>query len=184
VVPDFYIERTFATSLTASDERALARRLESSARAYPVRWRECLVDGERTRLLCHLEAENLPAARAAALCLGVKRDAIWLSAVSWAAGTNDPNVPATAVTNGALVDVMAEWRLEAPTDALRFAREQNVCDWCLDALRVQPEALVTSTDRQRIAAFFRAPDAEAVRSAYRHAAVPFDRVVALSRLSR
>ena len=93
-------------------------------------------------------------------------------------------MPATAVTNGALVDVMAEWRLEAPTDALRFAREQNVCDWCLDALRVQPEALVTSTDRQRIAAFFRAPDAEAVRSAYRHATVPFDRVVALSRLSR
>jgi hypothetical protein len=183
-VPDFYIERTFATPLTASDERTLARRLESSARACPVRWRECLVDGERTRLLCHLDAENLPAARAAALCLGVKRDAIWLSAVSWTAETNDPNVPATAVTNGALVDVMAEWRLEAPTDALRFAREQNVCDWCLDALRVQPEALVTSADRQRIAAFFRAPDAEAVRSAYRHATVPFDRVVALSRLSR
>ena len=183
-MPDFYIERTFATSLTASDERALARRLESSARVYPVRWRECLVDGQRMRLLCHLEAENLPAARAAALCLGVKRDAIWLSAVSWAAKTNNPNVPATAVTNGALVDVMAEWRLEAPTDALRFAREQNVCDWCLDALRVRPEALVTSADRHRIAAFFRAPDAEAVRSAYRHATVPFDRVVALSRLSR
>ena len=179
-MPDFYIERTFATPLTASDERALARRLESSARACPVRWRECLVDGERMRLLCHLEAENLPAARAAALCLGVKRDAIW----TVGGRDNEPNVPATAVTNGALVDVMAEWRLEAPIDALRFAREQNVCDWCLDALRVQPEALVTSADRQRIAAFFRAPDAEAVRSAYRHATVPFDRVVALSRLSR
>ena len=156
-MPDFYIEQTFATSLTACRRAGVARRLESSARAYPVRWRECLVDGERTRLLCHLEAEDLPAARAAALCLGVKRDAIWLSAVSWTAGTNDPNVPATAVTNGALVDVMAEWRLEAPTDALRFAREQNVCDWCLDALRVQPEALVTSTDRQRIAAFSARP---------------------------
>jgi hypothetical protein len=192
-VPDFYIERAFATPLTTADERALSRRFESCARAYPVRWHECLVDGERTWILCHLEAENLPAARAAALCFGVKRDATWLSAVSWAAatrvgaatpGTYGPNVPTTAVTNGALVDVMAEWRFEAPTDAVRFAREQNVCDWCLDALRVQLGSVAMSADRRRVVAFFRAPDAEAVRSAYRYATVPFDRVIALSRLER
>jgi len=195
-VPDFYIERAFVT-LTAADERALSRRLESCARAYPVRWRECLVDGARTRILCHLEAESLPAARAAALCLGVTRDGVWLSAVPWAAAIriadSDPatigeqHSRATSGTRGwtpaneeeGLVHVMAEWLLDAPTDALDFARAQNVCDWCLDTLRVRPESVASTADGRRVVTFFCAPDAESVRNACRHATVPFDRVTAL-----
>ena len=174
-MPDFYIERTFAT-LTAADERVLSRRLESCARAYPVRWHKCLVDGARTRIVCHLEAESLPAARAAALCLGVTRDGVWLSAVPWAA--------APATTDVRLGDVMAEWLLNAPTDALNFARAQNVCDWCLDTLRVRPESVASTADGRRVVTFFCAPDAESVRNAYRYATVPFDRITALRHLNR
>jgi hypothetical protein len=39
-----------------------------------------------------------------------------------------------------------------------------------------------STDGQRVLAFFRAPDAEAVRVAFRHSSSPFDRVAALRRI--
>ena len=200
-MPDFYIERAFA-NLTAADERALSRRLESCARAYPVRWHKCLVDGARTRILCHLEAESLPAARAAALCLGVTRDGVWLSAVPWApairivdsdpATTVEPHSQATPESQGwtpatrdaGLVDVMAEWLLNAPTDALDFARAQNVCDWCLDTLRVRPESVASTADGRRVVTFFCAPDAESVRNAYRYATVPFDRVTALRHLNR
>jgi hypothetical protein len=44
--------------------------------------------------------------------------------------------------------------------------------------------VATSDDGRRVVAFLRAPDAEAVRNAYRHATVPFDRVIALRRLDR
>jgi len=200
-VPDFYIERAFA-SLTAADERALSRRLESCARSYPVRWHKCLIDGARSRILCHLEADSLPAARAAALCLGVTRDGVWLSAVPWApaigiadsdpATTGEPHSQATSGTPGwtpatrdaDLVHVMAEWQLNTPTDALDFARAQNVCDWCLDTLRVRPESVASTADGRRVVTFFCAPDAESVRNAYRYATVPFDRVTALRHLNR
>ena len=67
---------------------------------------------------------------------------------------------------------------------LDFARAQNLCDSCLEALRVRPESVATSADGRRVVTFFCAPDAESVRHAYRHAAVPFDRVTALRQLSR
>ena len=181
---DVYIERTFCTPLTAADERALSRRLASAARAYPVRWRECLVNGDRTRILCRLDAESLPAARAAALCLGVKCEGAWLSALPWTVTTPAGMEGPTATPDGSLVDVMAEWRLPASVDALRFSREQHACDRCLDAFRVRPGSMATSADGRRVVAFFRAPDAEAVRNAYRHATVPFHRVTGLRRLDR
>lgn len=200
-MPDFCLERAFATPLTASDERELSRRLDASARAYPVRWHKCLVDRPRARILCHLEAESPPAAHAAARYLGVRRDGAWLSAVPWApasanqhaiAASGEPHGRTTSDTHGEgtgagavpLVDVMAEWLLGEPTDALRFAHAQNVCDWCLDALRVQPESIASSADGRRVVTFFCAPDAEAVRRAYRYATVPVTRVTTLSRLAR
>jgi hypothetical protein len=202
-VPNFYVERALSAPLTAAAGRSLWRTLESCARAYPVRWHECLVDAERRRIVCGVEATDLPAARAAARCSGMEPDATWLSALPIGASTTahgqakleataetcmaaaagtEPR--ASAVTRIGLVDVMAEWRLDAPVDALHFARAQNVCDWCLDAMRVRPGSVATSADRRRVVAFFRAPDAEAVRNAYRYATIPFDRVIALRRLDR
>jgi hypothetical protein len=186
-VRDFYVERALGAPLTTAAERALWRRLQSCAPAFRVRWRECLVDGERKRLVCRVEAQDLPAARAAALCSGVEPDATWLSAVphgTTTAAGGGANAATSAATHLVLVDVMAEWRLDTPMDPLRFAREQNVCDWCLDTQRVQPGPVVASADGRRVVAFFRAPDAEAVRNAYRYATVPLDRVTALRRLDR
>ena len=191
-MPDFYVERALDTPLCAVDERLLRRRLEACAGAYNVRWRECLVDAERQRIVCRIEAEDLPAARAAARCLGPERSAALLSAVPLAAATTagvegnaaggeaDPGT--SSVTHAGLVDVLGECRLDAPIDAQIFVREQKACDWCLDTQRVQRGPVVASTDGRRLVAFFRAPDAEAVRNAYRHAAVRFDRVVAVRRL--
>jgi hypothetical protein len=104
-------------------------------------------------------------------------------AVTTTAG-GEANPATSAETRLSLVDVMAEWRLDTPMDALRFAREQDVCDWCLDTHRVQPGPVVASADGRRVVAFLRAPDAEAVRNAYRYATVPLDRVTALRRLDR
>jgi hypothetical protein len=186
-VPDFYVERALAAPLNAATERSLSHRLDSCARAHRVRWRECLVDGERQRIVCRVEAQDLPAARAAALCSGVEPDATWLSTVPHSA-TKTPGGDGNPVTSfgshAALVDVMAECQRDVPIDIVRLVRDGNVCDWCLDTQRVNPGPVVASADGRRVVAFFRAPDAEAVRNAYRHAAVPFDRVVAVRRLDR
>jgi hypothetical protein len=174
-VASFYLEQTLAMPLTASAERALWQRLATCAREHRVRWQDCLVDGEHQRIVYRFEADGLAEARAAARCSELGSAATWWSTV---AGTEaGPGFE----THSALVDVMAECRLDATLGALVIAREQ-ACAWCLDALRVQPGPVVTSDDGLRMRAFFRAPDAEAVRAAYRHAVVPFDRVVALRRI--
>jgi hypothetical protein len=176
-VANFYLEQAFALPLTTASERALWQRLTARAGEHSVRWRDCLVDCEHLRIVCRVEAESLDAARAAARCARLESSSTWWSAV--AGSEPGPGFE----THSALVDVMAECRLDASLGALVIAREQ-ACDWCLDALRVQPGPVVTSYDGLRMRAFFRAPDAEAVRAAYRHAVVPFDRVVALRRIDR
>jgi hypothetical protein len=184
---DFYVERALTAPLSRSAEQSLWHRLESCARAHRVRWHECLVDGERRRVVCRVEAEDLPAARAAALCSGVEPDATWLSAVPHAAAKTtggDGTSGTTFGTHAALVDVIAECQRDVPIDIVSLVRDGNVCDWCLDTQRVNPGPVVASADGRRVVAFFRAPDAEAVRNAYRYATVPFDRVVTVRRLDR
>lgn len=186
---DFYLERALATPFTAAAERSLRRRLQSCAHAHPVRWHECLVDAERQRIVWRVEAEDLPAARAAALCSGVEPDANWLSAVPLAEAPPAvveahaaPGAGTGCGTHAGLIDVLAECRRDAPIDIVRLVRDRNMCDWCLDTLRVQPGPLACSADGRRVVAFFRAPDAEAVRNAHRYATIPFDRVTAVRRL--
>ena len=181
-MPDFYIERALDTPLCAVDERLLERRLAVCARAYQVRWRRCLFDAEGQRIVCHVEADDWSIARAAARCLGMEPGATWLSAIPLDAAAAGAEL--STATHPDLVDVLAECRLDASIDTQSLLRERQACDWCLDNLRVHPGPVTTSDDGRRIVAFFHAPDAEAVRNAYRHANVPFDRVVALRRLDR
>src|SRR5262245_12982762 len=182
-VADFYLEHALAAPLTTVAEQALWRRLASCARAYSVRWRDCLIDGERQRLVCRIEADDLSTARAAALCSGLEPDATWLSSVPVAGA---PPLNGHAVfdegSQAGLVDVVAEFRPDAQVDPAALARAHHSCEWCLDTLRVQPGPLVMSADGRRVLAFFRAPDAEAVRVAFRHSSAPFDRVTALRRI--
>jgi len=79
-VPDFYLEQAFAAPLTPAAERSLLQRLAVCADAHHARWRDCLVDGERQRLVCRVEAQDLQTARSAALCSGFT-PATWLSTV-------------------------------------------------------------------------------------------------------
>lgn len=175
---DFYTEQVFAAPLTTVAERLLVKKLDFCARGYSARWREGLVDRERQRMVCRFEADDLRAARAAALCSGLDPDATWLSPVHRAAATASGNSEAAV----GLVDVIAECRQDVPVDAASLMAEQHACVWCLETFRVHPGPLVMSADGRRVLALFRAPDAEAVRMAYRHASLAFDRVVALRRI--
>ena len=174
---DFYTEQVLATPLTAAAEHLLVRRLDLCGHGYNARWREGLVDGGRQRMVCRFEAEDLRAARAAARCTGLDPDATWLSPVGGTAWVND----GAAID---LVDVIAECSRDAPIDVARLAAALLACAWCLETFRVHPRPLVVSADGRRVLALFRAPDAEAVRMAYRHADASFDRVAALRRIRR
>ena len=177
-MPDFYLEQAFAAPLTPAAERSLLQRLAVCADAHQARWRDCLVDGERQRLVCRVEAEDLQTARSAALCSGFT-PATWLSTVPGTSTTVTGND-----TRAGLVDVLAECRRDTAAAALEVAQVRHVCTWCLGALRVEPGPMVMSADGRRVLAFFRAPDAEAVRNAYRRGDLPFDRVVPLRRIGQ
>jgi hypothetical protein len=200
-VPDFYVERAFAKPLTVADERSLLDGLIACGLRHGVRLKSLLVDGDQNRIVCGIEAGDLRGARDALRCAGFEDGAGWLAEVTALRATEPEPEPArslrgttnTAISSIAvhpcaradgLVDVIAECSRELPIEAASLTQARQACRWCLDTFRVQPGPLVVSTDRRRILAFFRAPDAEAVRACYRHASVPFDRVVALRRVGQ
>jgi len=81
--------------------------------------------------------------------------------------------PAQAASES-LTDVVAEFRFDAPTSAAELAAIELSCAWCFETHRVQLVRLFLARDRKRAVLVFRAPDAESVRLACRHAGMPFE----------
>jgi hypothetical protein len=173
-VGDFYFERTFAAPLTAIAERSLIEELVSHASDSNARLVECFIDAERHRVLCRLEADapDAACARVILLCTG--------SILAPAIG--HPAANPTCPTTTCLVDVIAECSRDDRIGMTSLAALNAACAWCMEAFRVQPGPVALAAGDRRVIAFFRAPDAEAVRLVYRHANVHFDRIVAVRRL--
>jgi hypothetical protein len=184
-VPDFYVEQAFAAPLTTAAERSLAGRLIACCNEHGARLRDLLVDAEHQRIVCRVEAHDLERARSAISSSGLEPDGTWLAEIP---GPPPPRIDVYSAKASAettrFVDVIAECRRATPIDATSIEWARQACKWCLDTFRVRPGPLVISADGRRVLAFFRAPDAEAVRACYRQASVPFDRVVALRRIEQ
>jgi hypothetical protein len=75
-----------------------------------------------------------------------------------------------------LSDVLGELSFDTPTTLSDLAAIERSCAWCFETYRVQLVRLFLARNRKRAILLFRAPDAESVRLACRHAQLPFERV--------
>jgi hypothetical protein len=81
-----------------------------------------------------------------------------------------------AQTTSGLTDVVGELSFDTPIALADLMALEQSCVPCFATHRVQLVGLFLARDRRRAVLLFRAPDAESVRLACRHATLPFERV--------
>jgi hypothetical protein len=176
-MPDFYVEHALPVPLEPAEECAFLRTLDAGTARMRARRYECLIDSDRRRLFYRVGADDADDVRAATQHWSPA--GVWIGAVH----SSDQVTHATADRDDGLVDVIAETRHSGPVDgAALLAALRAGCEWCLATLRVELVGVVVAPPCDRVLALFRAPDAEAVRQAYRHLHGRFARVSALRRL--
>jgi hypothetical protein len=79
-------------------------------------------------------------------------------------------------TDDGLIEIVAELSFDAPVAPAELSAIARSCAWCLETHRVKFVRLYLARNRKRAILLLRAPDAESVRLAYRHAAMRFERV--------
>jgi hypothetical protein len=176
-MPDFYVEHALEKALSAADEHEFLRRLDAGAARARTRRYECLIDNERRRVLYRMVGIDASAVRAATSCSYPGTARVWIGAVQ-----DRAHVRTDRCHDDALVDIVAEASNREALGARDLAAFYAGCEWCLEMLRVELLAVAVDCGGNRVLALFRAPDAEAVRRAYRHDSGPFHRVSALQRL--
>jgi hypothetical protein len=83
---------------------------------------------------------------------------------------------AAQATSDGLTDVVGELSFNTPIVLADLAAIERSCTWCFESHRVQLVRLFLARNRKRAVLVFRAPDAESVRLACRHAQMPLERV--------
>lgn len=78
--------------------------------------------------------------------------------------------------NDDLAVVIGELASAVPITLADLTELEHLCKWCFAAHRVELAQLFLSRARNRAVLVFHAPDAESVRLACRHAAVPVERI--------
>jgi hypothetical protein len=126
---DFYLEQAFMAPLTPAREQSLLQRLAACADAHHARWRECLLDDERQRLVCRI-ARPRPADRAARRRTVRDSDARCDVAVA-VPGTDNRS---TGRTSGQVWSTYSRVSREVErASAARSSRARAACvRWCLD----------------------------------------------------
>jgi hypothetical protein len=81
-----------------------------------------------------------------------------------------------AQTTSNLTDVVGELSFDTPVALADLIALEQSCVPCFTTHRVQLVSVFLARDRRRAVLLFRAPDAESVRLACRHLALPFERV--------
>jgi len=71
--------------------------------------------------------------------------------------------------------IVAEVSFDTPARPAELAAIERSCTWCFEAYRVKLVRSYLARNRSRAVLVFRAPDAESVRLACRHASLVIDR---------
>jgi hypothetical protein len=178
-MPDFYVEHAFEEALEHADERAFLGALDASAPRLSGRRYECLIDVERRRVLYRVAAVDANDVQATTGCPTPAATRVWIAARRCGDAVSVP----VARRDAALVDIVAEGCNSGALCATELVRLYSACEWCLEIFRVELVAAALDAGGNRVLALFRAPDAEAVRQAYRRERGPFERVSTLRPLT-
>jgi Protein of unknown function (DUF4242) len=178
-VTHFFLEQSFDTPLTDLAARATAQALGACLRIHH-EWRECFVDCDRRRMLCHFEAQDPQALREASHRARNEPGVLWPGAIySPLPAGLDLHAPGDRSSY-----VIGERNFAAPLTESDLAGLYGACAWCFEVHRVHRVRLIVAQNRRRAVALFRAPDAESVRLACQHAGTPLDRVWPCRRIGR
>jgi hypothetical protein len=165
---DVFVLRSFDPPLTDESFDALARNGADCLGLYRVQWQQSLLSADGRRLLCWFQAPDAESARLALRKAGSHDAAPWSGTIHDAPGPDAP--PADAA------NVAVERCFEAPVALEDIQAIEDAGASCLTLHGVEFARTFFSRDRKRMVCLYRAPDAEAVRTAQRKAGVPFDAV--------
>ncbi|WP_163557359.1 DUF4242 domain-containing protein [Halomonas sp. NO4] len=176
-----FLERRFATPLTAEAVLAISLRAGDCLDRHRVTWLGSLLAQDGRRMFCHFQAPDAESTRTAlyqALADPVLQQAIaaygaeirglWPGTVHEAADLDASTGPAA--------NVLVERHFEAPVTVEAIQQIEDAGAACLDNHRVRFVRSFFARNRQRMVCLYRAPDAESVRLAQRQAGMPMTRV--------
>jgi hypothetical protein len=139
-------------------------------------WQESLIDADRERVLSRYRVPEPSILFESLTRRGMRARAIWSGTLRRPA-----TAPAWSGQSVSFIDVVAEFE---PSGA---GTPDTIPDECALCFKIHGIDLIQSfvaDDRSRVISIFRAPDAESIRLAYRHAAYAPDRVWPCTRLLR
>jgi hypothetical protein len=166
-----FLEDEFDTPTDRDEVIARTRTKGWCFETYRVQWNSSCLALDGRRMLCWFTAPDMESLRQAMRQSDGRVNRLWQGSVH--------ESPATA---GLSPNVVVQRSFEKPVAFEDIQALETAGSACLATHRVNFVRTYFSQDRLRMACLYQAPDAEAVRQAQRHAAMPVDAVWGFERL--
>jgi hypothetical protein len=165
---DVFLERDFDPAVSHADLRAAWLGGADCFRLHRVEWRGSLLSLDGRKLVCHFRAPDAESARIALRTTGADIRRLWPGTLHDA-----PGLGRFAADSA---NVLVRRAFAAPVTMAEVQAREDAAAWCLEARHVKFVRTCFAADRRRMLCLYRAPDAESVREAQRHAAMPMEDV--------
>ena len=165
---DVFLERDFDPAVSPADLRAGWLRGVDCFRLHGVQWRGSLLSLDGRKLVCHFRAPDAESARIALRRNGADIRRLWPGTLHDA-----PGLVRFAADSA---NVLVRRAFAQPVTVDEIQAREDAAAWCLEARHVKFVRSCFAADRRRMLCLYRAPDAESVREAQRHAAMPVEDV--------
>jgi hypothetical protein len=158
-----FLERSFDEPLSPADVVDGGRESQWCFDLHRVRWNGSFLSLDGRSMICAFSAPDMESARLALRDPGTDLSRFWPGTFHGGNATIVPNV-------------VVERTFAAPVRYEDIKALGDAKAWCYETRNVKYAHTVFALDRTRMLCFFRAPDAEAVRSAQRETGAPFSAV--------
>ena len=165
---DIFLERDFDPPIGPADLHAAWLAGMDCARLHRVDWRGSLLSLDGRKLVCHLQAPDTESARIALRSAGADTRRLWPGTIH-----DGPNLAKFTADSA---NVLVRRTFAQPVTLAEIQAREDASAWCLEARHVKFVRSFLSADRKRMLCLYRAPDAESVREAQRHAGLPMEDV--------
>jgi len=171
---DVFLEREFDPPLTPERLGEMVADTGGCLSLHRVDAVASFLSSDRCRMICHFRGPDAESVRNAL------RKARSDMTRCWPGTTHD--APGVAEDDIASANVVIQRRFDDPVELAAIQAIEDEGAWCLDAYNVKFLRTHFSADHRSMVCLYRAPDAEAVRSAQRQAKMPFDHIWAFTRV--
>lgn len=163
---DCFLERDFDPPIDKATVLAMALDSFGCFSIHQVEWCMSMLANDGGRMVCWFRSPDLESSRIAMRQSGVDCRLLWRGSVHDKPGLDDEQLAAA--------NVLVERSFDAAVTLDQIQAIEDAGIDCLETRNVQFVRTFFSADQRRMICLYRAPDAESVREAQRHAGVPFD----------